>query len=148
MKFRTTVLLAGKTATGVVVPPKVVESLGSSKRPAVLVTINGFTYRTTIAPMGGEFRIPISAENRDGAGVIAGDKIEVGVELDTQPREVTVPKDFAKALKANKEAKRFFESLSYTKQLRFVLSIEGAKTEETRQRRIDKAITQLQDEVA
>lgn len=98
MRFRTTVILAGKTATGIEVPTEIVEALGSGKRPAVSVTINGHTYRSTVAPMGGKFLLPVSAEQRGHTGVSAGEEIEVDVELDTEPRVVTVPADFAAAL--------------------------------------------------
>ena len=99
MKFRAPLLLNGKTATGFVVPPAVVEQLGTSKRPAVRVTINGHTYRSTIAVMGGNFMLGVSAEHREAAGVAAGDTVSVEVELDTAPRSVTVPDDFATALR-------------------------------------------------
>ena len=145
MKFRATVRLSGKTATGIPVPPEVVAALGASKRPQVSVTINGYTYRSTIAFMNGEFMLPLSAENRTGAGVAADDEVEVAVELDTEPREVTVPPDFAAALSADAEAQRFFEKLAYSHKLRHVLSIEEAKTAETRQRRIAKAISMLHE---
>lgn len=145
MKFNAVVQLSGKTATGISVPSSVVESLGSSKRPAVSVTINGFTYRSTIAPMGGEFMIPISAEIRKNAGVAAGDNVQVEVELDTAPREVTIPSDFAEALSADADARRFFDGLSYSNRLRIVSPITEAKTDETRQRRIAKAITMLHE---
>ena len=91
MKFNSTVELGGKTATGYEVPEEVVTGLGGGKRPKVRVTINGYTYRSSIAPMGGKFMLPISAENRAGAGVQAGDQIEVEVEIDNEPREVNVP---------------------------------------------------------
>src|SRR5690348_10377322 len=98
MKFRTTIELGGKTATGFAVPDEVVGGLGSGNRPAVKVTVNGFTYRTTVARMGGRFMIPLSAENRTGCGVAAGDEVDVRIELDTEPRVVAVPPDFAAAL--------------------------------------------------
>lgn len=145
MKFRAILLLAGKTATGVEVPAEVVESLGSSKRPAVRVTINGYTYRSSIASMGGKFMLGVSAENRQGAGVKAGDEVEVEVELDTAPREVNVPPDFVEALAQDAEAKRFFDTLSYSNRLRLVLAIEQAKTAETRQRRIEKTVAGLRE---
>ena len=145
MKFRATLELGGKTATGIVVPEKVVTALGSSKRPAVRVTINGYTYRSTIAPRGGRFLLPVSAENRDGAGIAAGDKVEVDLELDTEPRELAVPADLAKALKRDAAAKKFFDGLSYSKKQRFTIPIEQAKTDETRQRRVDKAVEALHD---
>lgn len=145
MKFYATVLLGGKTATGIEVPPDVVTSLGSGKRPPVSVTINGYTYRSTVAPMGGVFMLPVSAEVRQHAGVAAGDEVDVDVELDTAPREVTVPPDFAQALAGDDEARRFFDGLSYSNKRRIVLSIEDAKTAETRQRRIAKAVSALRE---
>lgn len=142
-RFRAKVRLGGKTATGIPVPPGVVAGLGSRKRPAVRVTINGHIYRSTIAPMGGEFMLPISAQNREGAGIAAGDEVDVDLELDTAPREVDVPADFGAALDADPGARRAFDRLSYSNKSRHVLSIEGAKTPETRQRRIAKAVSAL-----
>ncbi|TMD67113.1 MAG: DUF1905 domain-containing protein, partial [Chloroflexi bacterium] len=141
MRFRAIIQLGGKTATGIRVPAEVVESLGSSKRPAVRVTINGHTYRSSVASIGGEFMLPVSAEIRERAGVAAGDEVDVDIELDTEPREVSVPPDFMDALDRDADAKRFFDGLSYSNKQRFVLSIEGAKTAETRQRRIAKAVS-------
>ncbi|TNJ64816.1 DUF1905 domain-containing protein [Paenibacillus hemerocallicola] len=143
MKFRTIVELGGKTATGIQVPEEVVASLGTSKKPPVKVSIGSYTYRSTVAVMGGRFMIPLSAANRSGAGVAAGDEIEVELELDNEPREIVIPADFAEALDGDPEAKSFFEKLSYSNKGRFVLSIEDAKTAETRQRRIDKAVSSL-----
>lgn len=143
MIFQTVVELGGKTATGIRVPPEIVEALGSGKKPAVRVTINGYTYRSTVAVYGGEFLLPVSAEVRERAGVAAGDGIEVAVELDTEPRAVEVPDDLAAALAADAEASRFFEGLSYSNKRRIVLSIEDAKTAETRQRRIAKTVENL-----
>lgn len=145
MRFHATVELGGKTATGVAVPPEIVAGLGSSKRPPVRATINGYTYRSSIASMGGRFLLSVSADVRERAGVKAGDEVDVDVELDTEPREVNVPADFAAALDARPEAKSFFDGLSYSNRSRFVLSIDGAKTDETRQRRIAKAVVQLSE---
>lgn len=145
MKFHATILLGGKTATGIQVPPAIVTSLGTSKRPAVRVTINGYTYRSTVAPLSGEFMLPVSAEVRERAGVAAGDAVDVDIERDDEPRVVTVPPDFAAALDRDAEAKRFFEGLSYSNKRRFVLGIEEAKTAETRQRRIAKAVGTLRE---
>ena len=145
MKFHATLLLGGKTATGIEVPPEVVAALGSSKKPAVRVTLNGYTYRSTIATMGGKFMLPVSAEVRAGAGIAAGDAVNVELELDTEKREVTVPADFAAALDQDAEAKTFFEKLSNSHKLRHVLAIEQAKTAETRQRRIEKAVAMLRE---
>ncbi|NUR87810.1 MAG: DUF1905 domain-containing protein [Nonomuraea sp.] len=148
MRFRSVVELGGKTATGLEVPAEVVEGLGAGKRPAVTVTVNGFAYRSTVAPMGGRFMLPLSAENRAGAGVAAGDEVEVTVELDTAPREVTVPADLAEALDRVPEARTFFDGLSYSRKLRYVLLVEGAKKPETRRRRIDDAVAKLAAGVA
>ena len=145
MRFRSVVWLGGTTATGIPVSEEVVEGLGRGKRPPVRVTINGHTYRTTVAVRGGEFMIPISAENREGAGVAAGDEVDVDLELDLEPREVTVPRDFAEALDRDADARRSFDGLSYSKKQRFVLPIEGAKTAETRRRRIAKALDELRE---
>lgn len=145
MKFRTTILLSGKSATGIRVPDDVVSSLGSSKKPAVRVTIGDYTYRSTVASMGGRFMIPVSSEHRTGASVAAGDEVDVDIVLDTEPREVTVPSDFADVLDQDVAAKNYFESLSYSNKLRIVLSIEEAKAAETRQRRIDKVMSQLRE---
>lgn len=145
MKFRSTVHLSGKTATGIRVPDDVVEELASGKRPPVRVTIGDYAYRSTIAPMGGEFWIPLSAEHRAGAGLAAGDEVEVTVELDTAPREVDVPPDFARALDDDADARRTFDGLSYSNKRWHVLSIEGAKTPETRQRRIAKSVAILHE---
>jgi hypothetical protein len=143
MRFRAVVELGGKTATGIEVPAEVVEGLGGSRRPAVNVTINGYGYRSTVASMGGRYLLPISAENRKGAGVAAGDEVEVTLELDTAPRELAVPADLAAALDGAPEAKRFFEGLSYSRRQRYVLQVEGAKKAETRQRRIADTVTRL-----
>jgi hypothetical protein len=143
MKFRTILLQAGKTATGIVVPDDIVERLGAGKRPPVRVTINGHTYRSTVAVMGGQFMVGVSAENREKAGVAGGEEIEVDLELDTAVREVAVPPDLAEALGRNAAARQRFEVLSYSRRKALVTGIEGAKSEETRQRRLRKAIEDL-----
>jgi hypothetical protein len=145
MKFRAIILLGGKTATGIRVPEEVIEKLSAGKKPAVKITIGDYSYRTTVATMGGQFMIPLSAVNREGANVAAGDEVEVGIELDSEPRELIVPVDFSEALDREPEARRFFVGLSYSNRSRFVLSIEGAKTAETRQRRIEKAVSTLKE---
>ena len=145
MKFHATLELNGKTATGIEVPEEVVEALGAGKRPAVSVTIGSHTYRSTIAVMGGRILLPVSAENREAAGVKAGDDFDVEVELDTAPREIEVPADFAEALQSVPEAKTFFEGLSNSLKRYWVDNINGAKAAETRQRRIDAAIAKLRE---
>ena len=143
MRFRTTVELGGKTATGMPVPPEVVEALGAGKKPPVRVTIGGHTYRSSIASRGGVYLLPLSAENRTAAGVAAGDEVDVEVELDDAPREVPVPDDLRTALDGDDAARATFEALPYSHKQRHVLAIEGAKTPETRARRIDKAVEML-----
>ncbi|HZN13913.1 MAG TPA: DUF1905 domain-containing protein [Acidimicrobiales bacterium] len=106
MNFRTELLKAGGTATGFEVPPDVV-ALGSTKRPPVLVTLNGrYTYRNTVAVMGGTFMIGVAAEHRAGAGVAGGDTIDVELKLDTEPRVVEVPADLAQAPSYTAERRR------------------------------------------
>jgi hypothetical protein len=143
MRFHTTILQAGKTATGIQVPDEIVAALGSGKRPAVKVTINGYMYRSTVAVLDGRFMVGVNAENRAGADVAGGDEVDVEIELDTAPREVAVPADFAAALDAEPNARRTFEGLSYSNKSFHTLAIEGAKTDETRQRRIIKSIEAL-----
>jgi hypothetical protein len=145
MNFRATIELGGRTATGIPVPAEVVESLGAGKRPAVRVTIGSHLYRSTIAPRGGRFMLPISAENRTAAGVAAGDEVDVGVELDTAPREITAPSDLAAALEGDDGARRFFDGLSYSQKQWHVLRVEGAKKPETRQRRIADSVAMLRE---
>lgn len=143
MRFRTTLLLGGKTATGMEVPAEVVEALGAGKRPPVRVTIKGHTYRSTVAVMGGVFMVGVNAGDRQAAGVAAGDELDVDIELDTEPRVLVVPPDFAAALDADADARRFFDGLSYSNRRRHVLAIDDAKTPETRQRRITKSVATL-----
>jgi hypothetical protein len=143
VKFWATLELHGKTATGVQVPEEVVTALASGARPPVRVTLNGFTFRTTVARMGGRFLLGVNADVRAQAGVAAGDDLEVEIELDTQPREVVIPQDLAAALASDGMAGRAFEKLSYTRKREIVLSLEGAKTGETRQRRLAQALDSL-----
>lgn len=143
MRFAAKVLLDGRTATGIRVPEEVVASLGGGNRPPVRVTLGGYSYQTTVARMRGEFMFPVSAAVREKAGVSAGDELEVEIELDTAPRAVTIPSDLADALKAEPDAEEAFAKLSYSNQKRHVLAVEGAKTAETRQRRIAKALDEL-----
>jgi len=140
MRFRTTIRQSGKTATGIQVPDEVVEALGSGKRPAVRVTVNGYTYRSTVAVLSGVSMVGVNAEHRAGAGVAGGDEVEVDIELDTAPREVSVPDDLAAAIDAEPVARRTFDGLSYSNKSWHVLQVTGAKTEQTRQRRIAKSV--------
>jgi hypothetical protein len=145
MRFHTTILPAGKTATGIEVPPEVVDGLGAGKKPPVRVTINGKTYRSTIASRQGRYLVGVSAKNRELTGVAAGDEVAVEIELDTEPREVTLPSDFVAALATYPEARRFFDRLTHSQRRAFVEPIEDAKKPETRERRIKRAVTALRE---
>ena len=145
MRFRATIELAGKTATGIPIPAEVVEAFGAGKKPPVRVTIGGHTYRSTVASRGKRYLVPLSAENRERAGVAAGDQEDVDLELDTEPRTVSVPPDLADALASAPEARQFFDGLSFSQQQWYVIPIEQAKTPETRARRVTKAIDMLRE---
>jgi len=145
MKFRATILTAGKTATGIPVPDEVISNLNAGKRPALSVTINGYTYRTTVGFVDGRTMIPLSAENRAGADVAGGEEVEVEIALDTAPREVSLPADFSLALDRDPAAKQTFDGLSYSLKNYHVQQIDGAKTPETRARRIEKSIATLHE---
>jgi hypothetical protein len=143
MTFQATIQLDGKTATGVSVPEEIVAALGGGNRPRVRVSVGGYEYRTSIARMGGQFKFPVSAAVREAAGVGAGDEVDVSIEPDTAPRSVDVPAELAAALEAHSGARAAFESLSYSNQKRYALLVEGAKTTETRERRIGKVLEEL-----
>lgn len=141
--FRAILRPEGRTATGVRVPPEAVHALAAGRQPLVRVTIGDHSYPSRIAVRRGEFMLSVSAANREAAGIEAGDEIEVSLELDTELRTVAVPSDLAGALEAAPEALHYFESLSYSRQRRFVLNVEEAGTAETRGRRIARAVERL-----
>lgn len=141
MRFRATIELGGKTATGLEVPEDVVAALGTSKRPAVRVRLHEHTYRTTVARMGGRFLVPVSAEVRAASGVAAGDELDVEIVLDDAPREVDVPDDLAAALAAVPGARARFDAASYTRRKECVRGVEEAKAAATRERRIAKVVS-------
>jgi hypothetical protein len=145
VRFRATIKLAGKTATGIEIPDEVVAGLGAGRKPPVRVTLAGHTYRSTVAVRGDRYLVGVSAENREASGVAAGDEVDVDIELDTAPREVTVPPDLATALGNDAEAQRFFKSLSYSQKQGYVQPIEQAKKPETRERRVEKAVAMLRE---
>ncbi|MBG0737902.1 DUF1905 domain-containing protein [Paeniglutamicibacter antarcticus] len=142
MKFTTTILGSGNKA-GIEVPEDIVTGLGAGRRPPVVVTINGQSYRSSIAVMSGRNMVGVSAANRELTGAAAGDTVEVNLELDTQPRVMHVPEDLAAALDAEPDAKAFYATLNYSTQRRYVEPIGDAKTEETRSRRITQLIANL-----
>ncbi|WP_421742327.1 YdeI/OmpD-associated family protein [Cellulomonas sp.] len=141
MRFRTTVELSGKSATGLPVPDEVVAAMDRGARFPVVVTINGFSYRSTVTPYRGKTMLPLSSENRTGAGVEAGQEIDVDIEYDDAPRTVEVPDDLAAALSG--PARAAFDALSVSRQRAIVDPVGAAKTPETRERRIAKAVEEL-----
>ena len=143
MKLHVTIEKGGKNTTGIEIPPEVVESLGAGKKPKVQVTINGYSYRSSIASMGGRFMLPVSAEVREKANVTGGDEVDIDLELDTAPRVIEVPPDLGSALDAEPAARTLFDTLSYSNKRRLVEPVVAAKTEETRQRRIAKTVENL-----
>ena len=143
MQFTTTVLQARQTATGLPVPPEVIEALGSGERPAVVVTLNGaYTYRSTVGVMGGQYLVPLSAAHRAASGVAGGDAVEVTLVVDTAPREVALPEDLVAAM-SSAGVRAAFDALSNSRQRALADPVEQAKSPETRQRRIDKAVETL-----
>jgi len=145
VRFRTILESSGKTATGIAIPAAVVKALGAGKKPPVRITIGTHTYRSTVATRGDRYLVGVSAENRALAGVAAGDEVDVEIELDTDPREVTVPADLAAALDGEAEARRFFDGLSFSQKQWYVIPIEEAKRPETRRQRVAKAVGMLRE---
>ncbi len=143
MKFRSVIELGGKTATGIRVPDEVVEELGGGRRPAVTVTVGDYSYRSTVAQMGGVFLVPLSAEHRTAAGLAAGDAVEVDLELDVAPREVTVPAELAQTLATDDVARQFYDSMSFTHRKEWARWVGESKRAETRNDRAVKALQAL-----
>ena len=144
MHFSTTIVQTGNN-TGIEVPSEVLEQLGGGKRPAVTVNVNGYRYRTSVGVMGGQAMIPLSADHRRGSGLAGGDPVEVDLALDDEPRVLDVPPDLRAALGENQAAAAGFDRLSYSARRRIVMAVDGAKGEDTRRRRIAKAIQDLYD---
>lgn len=135
-----------KTATGIEVPKQVIDQLASGRKPAVVACVNGYTYRTTVGVMAGRYMLPFSADHRELSGLKAGDAVEVDLCIDTEPRRVSVPKALELALRGDQAAQTAFEALSYSRQRWFVLHIEAAKTDATRDKRVKGALEQLRDQ--
>ncbi|GAB3789130.1 YdeI/OmpD-associated family protein [Spirosoma horti] len=142
LTFETTLLQTGNN-TGIRVPDAIIEQLGMGKRPPLEVTLNGFTYATTVGVMGGHCLIPVSAAVRAQAGVKGGDPITVQVSPRSGPSPITLSADFQQTLEANQDAKVFFDSLSPSGKKKYVSLLESAKTDETRQKRLQKIMADL-----
>jgi len=125
------------------VPPQTLTALGEGKRAPVKVTLNGYTYRTTIAVYGGKSYIGVRGEVREAAGVAAGDRLTVGLEYDAQVRTVDLPQVLRVALEADAATAAAFEKLSYTRRKEFVQWVTGAKRAETQRRRMEQAMAML-----
>jgi len=145
MKFRAHVE-PPEPMRGLEVPQEVVEALGGGKRPTVTITINGHSWRSRVAIMRGRHLIGLSNANRQAAGVVTGDEVTVDVELDTEPRVVTEPADFARALDADPVARAAYDRLSPSRKRQQVLAIDRAKKAETRKQRIETALAMLRDQ--
>ena len=143
MDFDAMLELDGKTAIGITVPRDIIESLGAGKRPAVLATINGQSFSARIGSMNGVFKIPVSAERRGLIGAEAGDTLGVSVVNDEAPTEIEVPADLAEALESDRGAAEFFAGLTASQRKSFIVPIEDAKTADTRERRVEKAVKAL-----
>lgn len=130
--------------TGIDVPADVVAALDAGKRPAVVVNVNGYEYRSTVAPMGGKYLLPFSADRRKESGIKGGDAIDVELTLDTAPRTVEIPDDLQSALKSSATAAAAWERLSYTHRKEHVRSVLDAKKAETRTRRIAAVVAKLE----
>ena len=143
--FRATIEQTGKTACGIEVPEAVVDALGGSRRPAVVVTLDHYTYRSTVAPMNDGFWVGVNSEHREASGLGAGDEVQVTLALDTAPRELEVPPELAAALDGDPVARAFFDGLSYSNRRVFTLSVEGTNNPETKARRVEKAIALMHE---
>jgi hypothetical protein len=139
----TELVATGGNTTGIRIPETAVAELGGGNRPKVVASVNGHSWRSSIARMGGEFWLGASADVRAATGIAAGDHLELDVELDTAPRTVVVPDDLAAALAADPAAKAAFDALSLSHQRQHVDAILAAKAPETRARRVAGAIEKL-----
>ena len=142
----TTNILGGKSknVAGIEVPPDIIEALGPSQRPRVKVTVNGYSYLSTIGKMAGKYMVSLSAEHRKASGLTAGDQVDVRLEVITEAPEIAVPPDLKAALK-KAGVNAAFEKAAPSRRKEWVRQVEEAKAAETRMRRIDKVIAQLSD---
>ena len=131
-------------AAAVILDDAQVAAVGEgAKRFPVVATVNGYTWRTSVMRMGGEFLLGLNKEVRQGAGAEAGDEVDVTVELDAAPREVEVPDALAAALATDPEAKASFDRMAFTHRKEYARWIADAKQEQTRQRRVAQALEMI-----
>jgi len=143
--FKAVLLQTGKTTTGIEVPSDQLAKLGAGARPAVLVHVNDYSYRTTVGAMGGRSLLPFSAEHREKSGLGGGDAIAVTIALDSEPRTVALPEDLEKALAAKRGPREAFAKLAPSRQKAEILNVTGAKSPETRARRLAAIVAKLTD---
>jgi hypothetical protein len=144
MKFRALVE-PPEPMRGLEIPSEVVEALGGGARPPVTITVNGHSWKSRVAIMRGRHLLGFSNANRKAADVAVGEEVEVDLELDTEPRVAEEPADFARALDDDPAARAAYDKLTVSQKREHVRAIESAKKPETRQRRIEKAITTLRE---
>jgi hypothetical protein len=137
--FNTTLSAFGKN-TGIVVPPELIAELGAGNRPQVSVDLNGHVFTTTVGVMSGQHLLSVSAALRATTGLSGGDLVQVTLTLNSAPRAVNVPEDFAASLGAAPGAREFFDSLANSLQRFHIDNVNAAKSDETRVRRIEKAV--------
>lgn len=145
-KFRATLQTDDESAFAYIVIPFNAQEVFGRGRPPVRVTVNGYAYRSTLAPYGSEYYLPVNQTVRSGAQVKVGDRVTVILESDEAPRPIKAPTDLARALKASPSAQTRWKELSFTHQKEYVAAIEDAKRPETRARRIEQAVERLAGE--
>jgi len=142
--FNTTVIKGDqKDTTGIEIPAEIIEAFGAGKKPPVKITLGDYSYRSTVAVMGGRYLVSLNQANREAAGVKGGDQLDVTVELDTEPRTVEVPEDLAAALAAKPGAREAFDKASPSARKEFVRQVVEAKAQDTRERRIANIVAKM-----
>ncbi len=142
--FTTTIHSNGGMTAGIEVPPAIIEELGGGKRPTVAVTLNGdYTFLYTVGVMGGRHLIGLSGAHRKASGLAVGDEVLVQVEVNETPREVEVPPELASAIAADPVADAAWQKLAYTHRKEWARSVAEAKAADTKERRIEKALSAL-----
>ena len=145
MKFHTTIRQSEGMATGIEIPDEVIEGLGAGKKPPVKMVVNGYSYRSTVATIDGKFMVGFSADHRAASGLKGGDEVDVEIEVDAEPRTVDVPADLQAALDAEPAARQTFDKLSNSLKGYHVYQVRNAKSDEARQRRIEKSVSTLRE---
>lgn len=143
IRFRTQLQARGPAAAVVLDDTQVAAVGEGAKRFPVVATVNGYTWRTSVARMGGESLLGLNRQVREAAGVAAGDTVDVAVELDDAPREVDVPDDLAAALSADRKAKAAFDAMAFTHRKEFARWVADAKRDDTRRRRVTQAVEMI-----